>query len=133
MKTKLAVKNKKSHKARLQLVDRLQAMDKPEPVTEQYDVSFLTYSQKNINRTLYIPPKKCTVQGKVLWDLPGLTLMSGQNLLLQGIMELGRLAILIMLIQLSLATIERATFNSRTQIVKMMIVPSTKWFVMCPL
>ena len=84
MKTKLAVKNKKSHKARLQLVDRLQAMDKPEPVTEQYDVSFLTYSQKNINRTLYIPPKKCTVQGKVLWDLPGLTLMSGQKLAITG-------------------------------------------------
>ena len=129
----MAVKNKKSHKARLQLVDRLQALDKPEPVTEQYDVSFLTYSQKNINRTLYIPPKRCTVQGKILWDLPALTLMSGKNLLLQGIMGLGRLAILIMSIQLSLATIERATFNSRTQIVKMMIVPSTKWFVMCPL
>ena len=59
-------------------------MDKPEPVTEQYDVSFLTYSQKNINRTLYIPPKRCTVQGKVLWDLPALTLMSGQKLAITG-------------------------------------------------
>ena len=107
-------------------------MDKPEPVTEQYDVSFLTYSQKNINRTLYIPPKRCTVQGKVLWDLPALTLMSGQKLAITGNNGTGKTSILIMLIQLSLATIERATFNSRTQIVKMMIVPSTKWFVMCP-
>ncbi len=96
-------------------------MDKPEPVTEQYDVSSLTYSQRISIERFISRPKDVAFKENTLGFTCAYLDECGQKLAITGIMGLGRLVILIMSIQLSLATIERATFNSRTQIVKMIV------------
>ena len=80
VKTMIGVKQKKHQKGIIQQENKLNQLKRPVQVEEQYDISFLSQIHRLPKRQIVIPNHKAKVAQKTLWNIPAITLKSGDKL-----------------------------------------------------
>ena len=80
IKTKIGVKQKKLQKEINQQEHKLNQLKRPVQVEEVYDISFLSQIYQLPKRQIVVPNYKAKVAQKLLWNIPTITLKSGDKL-----------------------------------------------------
>lgn len=84
VKTQMNVKQKKLQKSIRQQENKLDSLQKPEKIEEQFDITFLSTFSVLPKRQLLIPAHEAKIEQKTLWKIPAMTLQSGEKLGIRG-------------------------------------------------
>lgn len=84
VKTQMGIKQKKLQKGISQQENKLEQLKPPELIEEMYDISFLSQVHRLPKRQIIIPSYEMNIGNKNLWNLPNITLKSGDKLGITG-------------------------------------------------